>query len=144
MLYRSIFDLVRDFLRRAFGGEDRVLAKYLKPDLLIVDDMGMKQLPKPSGEYLLEIIMRRYETRSTMMTSNRPLEDWGKLIGDVPRPRRSSTASCTMPRSSRSPATATGYATRAARMDQPTENDQPSKEKEETAPAKSAEPPSAE
>jgi len=28
--------------------------------------------------------MRRYETRSTMMTSNRPLEDWGKLVGDVP------------------------------------------------------------
>jgi len=46
--------------------------------------MGMKQLPKRSGEYLFEIIMRRYETKSTMMTSNRPLEDWGKLIGDVP------------------------------------------------------------
>jgi DNA replication protein DnaC len=46
--------------------------------------MGMKQLPKRSGEYLFEVIMRRYETRSTMMTSNRPLEDWGKLIGDVP------------------------------------------------------------
>jgi hypothetical protein len=61
-----------------------VLSKYLKPDLLIVDDMGMKQLPKRSGEYLFEIIMRRYETRSTMMTSNRPLEDWGKLLGDVP------------------------------------------------------------
>lgn len=44
----------------------------------------MKQLPKRSGEYLFEIIMRRYEVRSTMMTSNRPLEDWGKLIGDVP------------------------------------------------------------
>ena len=44
----------------------------------------MKQLPKRSGEYLFEIVMRRYETRSTMMTSNRPLEDWGKLIGDVP------------------------------------------------------------
>ena len=58
--------------------------KYLKPDLLIVDDMGMKNLPKRSGEFLFEIIMRRYETRSTMMTSNRPLEDWGKLIGDVP------------------------------------------------------------
>jgi DNA replication protein DnaC len=28
--------------------------------------------------------MRRYELKSTMMTSNRPLEDWGKLIGDVP------------------------------------------------------------
>src|SRR5436305_12206704 len=46
--------------------------------------MWMRQLPKRSGEYLVEIIMRRYETRSTIMTSNRPLEDWGKLLGDVP------------------------------------------------------------
>ncbi len=44
----------------------------------------MKNLPRRGGEYLFEIIMRRYETRSTMMTSNRPLQDWGKLIGDVP------------------------------------------------------------
>src|SRR6056297_1580345 len=83
--YRSIFDVVRDFLHdEAMGGEEKVLARYLKPDLLIIDDMGMKQLPKRSGEYLFEIIMRRHEVRSTMMTTNRPLEDWGKLIGDVP------------------------------------------------------------
>ncbi len=69
---------------KKLSADEKVLAKYLKPDLLIVDDMGMKQLPKRSGEYLFEIIMRRYETRSTMMTSNRPLEDWGKLVGDVP------------------------------------------------------------
>jgi DNA replication protein DnaC len=85
VLYRSIFDVVRDFLHdEAFEGQDKILAKYLKPDLLIIDDMGIKQLPKRSGEYLFEIVMRRYETKSTMMTSNRPLEDWGKLIGDVP------------------------------------------------------------
>ena len=85
VLYRSIFDVVRDFLHdEALGGEEKVLNRYLKPELLIIDDMGMKQLPKRSGEYLFEIIMRRYELRSTMMTSNRPLEDWGKLIGDVP------------------------------------------------------------
>jgi DNA replication protein DnaC len=84
VLYRSIFDLVRDFLHEEALSDDKVLAKYLKPELLIVDDMGMKQLPKRSGEYLFEIIMRRYETRSTVMTSNRPLEDWGKLVGDVP------------------------------------------------------------
>ncbi|MGC9420675.1 MAG: IS21-like element helper ATPase IstB [Rhodovulum sp.] len=84
VLYRSIFDVVRDFLNdETLGGDERVMARYLKPDLLIIDDMGMKQLPKRSGEYLFEIIMRRYETRSTMMTSNRPLEDWGRLIGDV-------------------------------------------------------------
>lgn len=85
VLYRSIFDLVRDFLHdEALGGQEKVLMKYLKPDLLQIDDMGMKQLPKHSGEYLFEIIMRRYQLRSTIMTSNRPLEDWGKLIGDVP------------------------------------------------------------
>jgi DNA replication protein DnaC len=85
VLYRSIFDLVRDFLSdEALGGQDKTLERYLRPDLVIVDDMGMKQLPKRSGEYLFEIIMRRYQVRSTIMTSNRPLEDWGKLIGDVP------------------------------------------------------------
>jgi len=85
VLYRSIFDLVRDFLHdEAMDGHDRVLAKYLKPDLLIIDDFGMKQLPKRSGEYLFEVVMRRYETRSTIMTTNRPLQDWGKLLGDVP------------------------------------------------------------
>lgn len=85
VLYRSIFDVVRDFLHdEAMDGHERVMNRYLKPDLLIIDDFGMKQLPKRSGEFLFEIIMRRHELRSTMMTSNRPLEDWGKLIGDVP------------------------------------------------------------
>jgi DNA replication protein DnaC len=85
VLYRSIFDLVRDFLKdEAFNQQDRVLRRYLKPDLLIIDDMGLKALPKHSGEYLLEVVMRRYENRSTLMTSNRPIEDWGKLLGDVP------------------------------------------------------------
>ena len=83
--YRSIFDLVRD-LAASEGGpaETRLLARYLKPDLLIIDDMGLKDLPAKSGEILLEIILRRHETRSTLMTSNRPIEDWGKLLGDVP------------------------------------------------------------
>ena len=85
VLYRSIFDVVRDFLHdEALGGQEKVLTRYLKPDLVIIDDFGMRQLPKRSGEYLFEIIMRRYEVRSTVMTSNRPLEDWGKLLGDVP------------------------------------------------------------
>ena len=85
VLYRSIFDLVRDFMKdEAFNQQDRTLRKYLKPELLIIDDMGLKALPKQSGEYLLEVIMRRYENRSTIMTSNRPLEEWGKLLNDVP------------------------------------------------------------
>ena len=75
VLYRSIFDLVRELLEdEALSGAPKTLSRYLKPDLLIVDDMGLKQLPKRSGEYLFEIIMRRYENRSTIMTSNRPIE----------------------------------------------------------------------
>jgi DNA replication protein DnaC len=84
VLYRSIFDLVRDLLEENGLRDRKTLSRYLKPDLPIVDDMGLKQLPPQSGEYLFEIVMRRYENRSTMMTSNRPLEDWGKLVGDVP------------------------------------------------------------
>lgn len=85
VLYRSVFDVVRDFMENEALDADRsVLSRYLRPDLVIVDDMGLKQLPRKSGEYLFEVIMRRYELRSTVMTSNRPIEEWGKLIGDVP------------------------------------------------------------
>jgi DNA replication protein DnaC len=85
VLYRSVFDLVRELLEeQTQAGETRLLARYLKPDLLIIDDMGLKVLPSKSGEILFEIIMRRYENRSTMMTSNRPIEEWGKLLSDVP------------------------------------------------------------
>jgi hypothetical protein len=85
VLYRSIFDLVRDFMKdEAFNQHDKTLRRYLNPELLIIDDFGLKQLPRNSGEHLFEVIMRRYENRSTIMTSNRPLEEWGKLLGDVP------------------------------------------------------------
>lgn len=85
VLYRSVFDLVRELSSEATQyGESRLLSRYLKPELLIIDDMGLKILPPKSGEILLEIIMRRYENRSTLMTSNRPIEEWGKLLSDVP------------------------------------------------------------
>ena len=51
--------------------------------LLIIDDFGMRKRPATAAEDLLEIIMRRYERASTLLTSNRPVEDWGRLLGDV-------------------------------------------------------------
>tara|TARA_B100001971_G_scaffold186646_1_gene186738 strand:+ start:2679 stop:3425 length:747 start_codon:yes stop_codon:yes gene_type:complete len=85
VLYRSIFDILADLREDGLDQKhERTMKRYLKCDLLIIDDMGVKQLPPKSGEYLFEIVMRRYELRSTLMTSNRPLEEWGKLIGDVP------------------------------------------------------------
>jgi len=85
VLYCSIFDMVRNVLEAHDAvAEGKVLKRYLKPDLLIIDDMGLKAVPERGVEILLEIIMRRYEMRSTIMTSNRPLEEWGKLLGDTP------------------------------------------------------------
>lgn len=85
VLYTSIFDLVRQLQAEVSPAEmDRTLTRYLKPDLLIIDDMGIKHLPPRSAEHLLEIILRRHELRSTLMTSNRPIEEWGKLLNDVP------------------------------------------------------------
>jgi DNA replication protein DnaC len=52
--------------------------------LLIIDDLGMRKLPASAAEDLLEIVMRRYERTSTILTSNRPLDDWPKLFGDTP------------------------------------------------------------
>ena len=51
--------------------------------LLIIDDFGMRKLPHTAAEDLLEIVMRRYERASTLLTSNRPVDDWGKLLGDA-------------------------------------------------------------
>jgi DNA replication protein DnaC len=51
--------------------------------LLILDDLGMRKLPATAAEDLLELVMRRYERASTLLTSNRPVDDWGKLLGDT-------------------------------------------------------------
>ncbi len=59
------------------------MADLERVPLLIIDDLGMRKLPPTAAEDLLEIIMRRYERASTILTSNRPIEDWGKLLGDT-------------------------------------------------------------
>jgi DNA replication protein DnaC len=85
VLYYSVFDLVRDLQAEQSAAEaQRTLHRFLKPDLLAIDDFGMKHFPPKSAEALLEIIVRRHQNRSTLMTSNRPIEEWGQLLGDVP------------------------------------------------------------
>lgn len=59
------------------------LADLTAVPLLIIDDLGMRKLPHTAAEDLLELIMRRYERASTLLTSNRPIDDWGKLLGDT-------------------------------------------------------------
>ena len=59
------------------------MAELASVPLLIIDDLGMRKLPLTAAEDFLEIVMRRYQRVSTLVTSNRPIDDWGKLLGDA-------------------------------------------------------------
>jgi len=85
VLYREAHVLFEDLLLAdATGERSDAIATYSEIPLLIIDDLGMRKLPGNAAEDLLEIVMRRYERASTILTSNRPLEDWPKLFGDTP------------------------------------------------------------
>ena len=84
VLYRETHLLLED-LAEAVAQDSRkqFMESLASVSLLIIDDFGMRKLPLTAAEDLLEIIMRRYERASTLLTSNRPVDDWGKLLGDV-------------------------------------------------------------
>jgi DNA replication protein DnaC len=83
VLYREAHVLLEDLAQATLDStrSERLADLALVP-LLIVDDLGMRKLPASAAEDLLELVMRRYERSSTVLTSNRPVEDWGKLLGD--------------------------------------------------------------
>jgi len=84
VLYRETHVLLDELAEVVTDGTRKQFMESLTTvPLLIIDDFGMRKLPLTAAEDLLEIIMRRYERTSTLLTSNRPVEDWGKLLGDV-------------------------------------------------------------
>ena len=84
VLYRETHVLLDELAEAIADGTRREYVESVSTvPLLIIDDFGMRKLPHTAAEDLLEIIMRRYERFSTLLTSNRPVDDWGKLLGDV-------------------------------------------------------------
>ncbi|MCA9529252.1 MAG: ATP-binding protein [Kofleriaceae bacterium] len=82
--YREAHVLLEELADAHLAGERKEYVERVSTvPLLIIDDLGMRKLPSTAAEDLLEIIMRRYERCSTLLTSNRPVEDWGKLLGDA-------------------------------------------------------------
>jgi len=83
VVYREAHTLIEEIADATLMGTRKAhLADLAAVPLLIIDDLGMRKLPHTAAEDLLELIMRRYERTSTLLTSNRPVEDWGKLLGD--------------------------------------------------------------
>jgi len=78
VFFEDLFE--SDQLRR----RKKVARLFSETDLLVIDDLFLrKNVPKQASDDLLEVILNRYTSRkSTVLTSNRPLEDWGKLLGD--------------------------------------------------------------
>jgi DNA replication protein DnaC len=84
VLYRETHTLLDELADASIDGTRKEFIDWLLAwPFLIIDDLGMRKLPLTAAEDLLELIMRRYERVSTLVTSNRPVEDWGKLLGDA-------------------------------------------------------------
>lgn len=78
-IHRLLSDL---FASRADGSYSRRLMKVCGTDLLILDDFGLRPTPPTGADDLYEIIHRRYERGSVILTSNRSPSEWGDIFGD--------------------------------------------------------------
>ena len=84
VLYREAHQLIEDITEaRELGDLRKLRAQISSAELLLIDDLFLRQLPGHAGDELADVLMARYEKASTILTSNRPLEDWTRLLGDV-------------------------------------------------------------
>lgn len=85
VIYREAHTLFEDLFEASqLNRTKRVNKLFCEADLLAIDDLFLrKKMPEQAADDLLDIILTRYSSRkSTVITSNRPLEDWGKLLRD--------------------------------------------------------------
>lgn len=83
VIYREAHVFFEDLAQAtALGNRKKWMSQVTEADLLIIDDLALRKLPAHAGEELLEVVMNRYGKHSTLVTSNRILEDWGKVLGD--------------------------------------------------------------
>ena len=84
VFYREAHQLVEDITEARELGVMRKYRSQLKAaELLLIDDLFLRKLPAHAGDELADVLMSRYEKASTIVTSNRPFEDWARLLGDT-------------------------------------------------------------
>ncbi len=76
------YRLVSYFLNSKQTTYYKKLNTYLSVDLLILDELGFKKIPNHNGDDLFEIISKRYERGSIILTTNKFFEQWSEIIGD--------------------------------------------------------------
>lgn len=84
VIYREAHQLIEDVHEaRELGQMRKLRAQLNAAQLLVIDDLFLRKLPVGAGDELADVLMSRYEKASTIITSNRGLDDWPKLLGDV-------------------------------------------------------------
>ena len=84
VIYREAHQLIEDINEaRELGTIRKLRAQFRAADLLLIDDLFLRRLPAQAGDELADVLMSRYEKAATIITSNRPLDDWPKLLGDA-------------------------------------------------------------
>lgn len=84
VLYREAHVLIEELNEARELGELRQYRAQLKSaELLVIDDLFLRTLPANAGDELADVLMSRYEKLSTVITSNRSIDDWPKLLGDA-------------------------------------------------------------
>jgi DNA replication protein DnaC len=84
VIYREAHQLIEDINEaRELGAIRKLRAQFRGADLLLIDDLFLRKLPAQAGDELADVLMSRYEKGATIITSNRPLDDWPRLLGDV-------------------------------------------------------------
>lgn len=68
---------------RELGELRQYRAQLKSAELLVIDDLFLRKLPANAGDELADVLMSRYEKLSTVITSNRSIDDWPKLLGDT-------------------------------------------------------------
>ena len=84
VLHKSAFDLVAEMAEADTAKQRKnYLATLIKPNLLIIDELGMKKMPQNTADDLLEVVHRRHGNASTIIATNRIVSDWGTILGDT-------------------------------------------------------------
>lgn len=84
VIYREAHTLIEEINEARELGELRKYRTQLRnAELLVIDDLFLRRLPANAGDELADVLMSRYEKLSTVITSNRYVEDWPKLLNDA-------------------------------------------------------------
>lgn len=83
VLFTTLSEMMDDlYMSRADNSFRQKLKKYVSPNLLIIDEFGLKRLNQTNVDDLYEVVSRRYEASSTVITSNKQFDEWGNILFD--------------------------------------------------------------